>query len=284
MAFVASFVFLSALFYIIYLIVRKGKPRKGFWDIIRADDWYPSLAMFQFLVWTFLVSFAYLGIYFVRISGGIFQPLPDIPPNLLTVMGISVLVPVASGGVSEVKYKVPPTKDPPVPLPPLSGMLEEGGKLTLARVQMFLWTWIGVLIYLVFLFSAVSKPEMLRSVEKLSLPNVDDMLVVLMGLSQGGYVGGKLVTSQTTQITRIYPDKAQAGRLIEIFGTNLGNVAETVWFGSTPTRPQIQPGGLESWTDTRIDVSVPAGLKVGKYNVRVAKSGTLTDPLSLEVV
>jgi hypothetical protein len=33
---------------------------RGFWDIIREGDYYPSLARFQFLLWTFAISFVFL--------------------------------------------------------------------------------------------------------------------------------------------------------------------------------------------------------------------------------
>jgi ABC-type lipopolysaccharide export system ATPase subunit len=51
-------------------------------------------------------------------------------------------------------------------------------------------------------FALITKPGALQNVENLSLPDIDPTLVVLMGLSQGGYIGGKLVTSTGMQIQR----------------------------------------------------------------------------------
>ena len=45
--------------------------KTNFWDIIRDGDYYPSLARFQFLLWTFNISFAFLSVYLVRVFGGV---------------------------------------------------------------------------------------------------------------------------------------------------------------------------------------------------------------------
>jgi hypothetical protein len=93
-------------------------------------------------------------------------------------------------------------------------MLEESKKPSLTRFQMFGWTWIGILIYIAILFSTVSTTLMDMQIarmyqqlqpneveytrlhcdnplRKLTLPDIDPTLVILMGLSQGGYLGGK---------------------------------------------------------------------------------------------
>jgi hypothetical protein len=163
LAFVISFITILLITFISSVIIRYARRshptiREGFWDIIRGDDWYPSLAIFQFLVWTFIITFAFLGIYLVRIFGGVLEPLPAVPTNILALMGISVAFPIVSGGVSRIKYSTSTSasKDPPPQLPPLSTMLEENKKPALTRFQMFGWTWIGIIIYIGILFSTVA--------------------------------------------------------------------------------------------------------------------------------
>ena len=276
-----SFVIVLALTFIVWIIIKGGKKKgqRRFWDIIRADDWYPSLSIFQFMLWTFVVIFAYLGVYLIRMSGGIFTPISNIPTNLLTLMGISITVPVVSGGVSDIKYKESATQTPPKPMPAFSEMLSEGGKPTLTRFQMFCWTWIGIGIYLIIFLTTVTKPANLQAVENLSLPDIDQSLVFLMGLSQGAYVGGKIVTTQIMKVTSILPNtaKAKAGSVISIFGANFGTTADTVWFNDTSHLVNVTSGGSEHWTDTRIDVAVPSNLPPGKYDVKVAVGGNLTE-------
>jgi hypothetical protein len=162
LAFVISFITIILITFVVSIIIRSARRshpniKSGFWDIIRGDDWYPSLAIFQFLVWTFIITFAFFGIYLVRIFGGVLEPPPSIPTNILALMGISVAVPIISGGVSRIKYYTSAAgKELPPQLPPLSTMLEENEKPSLTRFQMFGWTWIGILIYIGILFSTVS--------------------------------------------------------------------------------------------------------------------------------
>jgi hypothetical protein len=118
-------------------------------------------------------------------------------------MGISVAVPIVSGGVSRIKYTTYTSKDPPAELPQLSTMLEENKKPALTRFQMFGWTWIGIIIYIGILFSTVStlmdtgdaklcerlQPSEMKfnqlhrdkPLRSLTLPDIDPTLVILMG-------------------------------------------------------------------------------------------------------
>jgi hypothetical protein len=78
--------------------LKKYKAR--FWDIVRDDNWYPSLARFQFLLWTGIVLFAYFGVYLARyLSGG--SSHVGMPLNLFGVIGIAAAVTTVNGYVSQ---------------------------------------------------------------------------------------------------------------------------------------------------------------------------------------
>jgi hypothetical protein len=81
---------------------------------------------------------------------------------------------------------------------------------------------------LVTLFAKVSSS--LNNVTDLSLPDIDPVFVVLMGLSQAAYIGGKVVSTLAPQITEIIPKQANAGDSINIFGTDFGGTKGTIWF------------------------------------------------------
>jgi hypothetical protein len=305
LAFVISFITILLITFVVSIIVRYARRshpniKTGFWDIIREGDWYPSLAIFQFLVWTFVITFAFLGIYLVRIFGGVLEAPPSIPTNILALMGISVAVPIVSGGISRIKYfssTVTAVKEPPSPLPPLSTMLEENNKPALTRFQMFGWTWIGILIYLGILFSTVgttlmdiqdartcqtlqpneaqfSELHCDKPLTGLTLPDIDPTLVILMGLSQGAYLGGKIITVPTMKIDKVVLAKKDSNEyVLSIFGNNFGSNKDTVWFDNT----QIRENKLLVWEDSRIDASFTATLQEGNnYKVRVAR-GSLTE-------
>lgn len=243
-----------------------------FWNIIRAEDWYPSLSLFQFLVWTLVILFVYLTITFMRAFVGA-APVEMNDPNLLIVMGISVTSPIAAGAIGTVKYRTAAAgTNPPAPLPGYSTMLQEGGKPSLTRFQMFAWTFVGIIVFLVHFFSGIYSN--LSDANHLNVPTIDGILVTLMGLSQAAYLGGKAVTP-TAQKYRIFPGTALRGEQISIFGEglNFGPTTDTVWFDTTP----VARADILSWKPDRIDLRVPAGLIPAKvYEVKVAHSGNLT--------
>ena len=165
----------------------------GFWDIIREGDYYPSLARFQFLLWTFVIAFTLLSSFIILIENNLIDRELDLPINTLILMGISTGVPIVSNIISAQNYTktlpgIPKKKD----VPKFSTMLLEHDKPTLGRYQMLLWTFLSISIYL-FQFSHTMDQELVISTELTIIPDVKDSLVILMGLSQAGYLGFKSV-------------------------------------------------------------------------------------------
>ena len=194
-----SYIWVAALYAaitvaIISFIVRAllHMNNRKFRSISVNEAGYPSLAIFQFLLWTVVVAFSYLMIYYLRINSGLYEPPSTISTNILILLGISTAVPIVSAGVGSMVYK----EDRSTPGIPIehkwSSMLLENGRASLARYQMFLWTWIGIGLYTVILFSTVFSPATIADPSLLELPDIDPTLVVLMGLSQGAFIGGKL--------------------------------------------------------------------------------------------
>jgi hypothetical protein len=277
LAFVLSFIIVAVVIFAAHRIIRKTKDTH-LTDIIRDDDWYPSLALFQFVMWTSLIAFLYLGIYLTRAFGGVTAFPPSIPTNILTLLGISVGVPIVSGGVSSIKYTTdtPKQRPPDKDLKPFSSMLEENDKPTLTRFQMFIWTWIGVIIYLALFLAMITGPGALQAVQNLSLPDIDPTLVALMGLSQAGYIGGKAVASLAVEVTSISPSQGKAGQSISLLGSGFGSKASegAVWFDDT----HVLGSSVDNWTNSRIDLKVPAGLAARSYQVQVAVGSSASPP------
>ena len=108
LAFGLSLVVVFFIFVIVYFVIRRVRKRQlkpKFWDIIRDDNWYPSLAIFQFLLWTGIVLFAYFWISLTRLFGGV-GPFIDIPYTLILVMGISAPVPVVGAACQILNMQV----------------------------------------------------------------------------------------------------------------------------------------------------------------------------------
>lgn len=272
LAFLGSIIIIIVVLGVLNLIIRRESTKRSFGELLRDDDWYPSLARFQFLVWTLIVSFTYLGIAILRLLAGVAAYSESPPVNILLLMGISVAVPIASGSISSIKYMTEKPKDRPSKLASYASMLMENNKLTLTRFQMFLWTWIGVLVYLGVLF--ITTMTTAKNVAALTLPDIDITLVVLMGLSQGAYLGGKLVASSPMDISEIQPKSGRAGQEISIFGMGFGDVKDVIWFNNE----KIPADAITNWTDNRIDLKIPGTYPTTTYSIKVAKGGSLSSP------
>ena len=142
-----------------------------FSDILRDGSGFPSLARFQFLLWTFITLFAVLGVYFIKLFMGVQATVEDIPRNLLILTGISIAVPIVSNPISNIKYgeRKPPTGTlTKESRRRLATMLMENEKITVSRFQMFAWTIISIIVYLGFFFSETT--VLLNDVNKLTVP------------------------------------------------------------------------------------------------------------------
>ena len=267
--------------------------KPSFWHIIRDFDWYPSLSRLQFFTWTVVVLFTYLFITLIRIFAG--AGLPDgLSENLLILMGISVASPVASAPISHIKYpQASSNSPPPNPLPGYATMLEEHGKPSVSRIQMFAWTWIGIIVYLSILFTNLNEKMALGDVNGLQIPDIDQMFLVLMGISQTAYISGKMV-SKTPDTGKIYPSPAAANSRITIVGSGFENNVDTVWFEGQAAPPLAirlsgllaAGGSIVNWQKDRIDVQLPpvANLPRATYNVKVQAGAKIIPVGQLQVV
>ena len=208
LSFVISIAIVSGI--LIFVARLNRGPGMQFSDIIRDASGFPSLARFQFLSWTLIIMFAVLSIYFIRLFMGTPALPNDIPTNLLILTGISVAVPFVSNPISNIKYgERAPTQGTlkQYDRRRLATMLMENDKPTVSRFQMFAWTIISIIIYLSFFFSQTFSPAFVQDLSK-GVPDIPQIFVYLMGLSQLAYVGNKATISQTLTVLQITRHKA----------------------------------------------------------------------------
>jgi hypothetical protein len=273
--------------------------RSKFFDMIRGQDMVPSLSVFQFLLWTFVLMFAFIGVYFVRIFGGVSDPPQGpLPVYLLAITGISVTTPIISSLITSFRFS-PRTYDyssqdtsqeaeeetpPPAKRPAFGEMLRLNEKPALSRFQMFAWTWISIGIYLSVLFSKIGATS--TSVWNLSVPDIDPTLVVLMGLSQVAFLGLKTTGSTGIQISKIYPLHAKPKQILSIFGKNFGEDRQIVWIGTEIQITSTDHEHLIFWSEDRIDIRIPHDIPSGRsYQIMVVKGGAsriAKDKVSIE--
>lgn len=169
------------------------------WKLAEGADGKPSTSKFQWLIWLAVVLFAYSVLWVVRARTGNYGAITDVPANLLAVLGFSTVTATAAKGIT-IGYK---QSGRIVKSDGGESSSGEGGILTddtgfpeLAKIQMMAFTFIAVGVFLITLLHQIH-----TNPAQTNLPNIDSSLLVLMGVSQGGYLGKKLV-SVTTSATR----------------------------------------------------------------------------------
>ena len=285
-----AFIIIITITVVVFLLIRQkvrgpnGLSKIKFSDFVRDGDYYPSLPRFQFLVWTFVISFVYLSIYLIRILSGEFEA-PSVDNNLLILLGISIISPLLSNIISGYKYTrhvnengTSVTEGSDVNRKSLKSMLFENNKPALFRYQMFLWTFIGITIFIT-LFAAGIYEYIIRyqgcllineciSVEALAMPKIDNMLVTLMGLSQSGYLGGKVVARTPARITEV---AVGLNNKLIIFGQNFGERDE-ISSGTVLVNEIVVAGHSQTevnWFDTKIEFPIEEQILTQPFRLKV---------------
>jgi len=210
-AYLLSILTICVIIIITHMIIKKSTPKQKFSEIIRDKDGYPSLSLFQFSLWTVVISFGFLSIYLIRIFEGVYEPpIEELPANILVLMGISTAVPI----VRHKMLSTTPLETTKEKKPMSSILQDKNGKPTLSKFQMFIWTLIAIIIYLAILFSTVSdisEPDYNEFGQEkcgenkyfcLTFPDIDTSLIVLMGLSQTAYLGHEYYGKQRDELSK----------------------------------------------------------------------------------
>ena len=127
-------------------------------------------------------------------------------------------------------------------------MQDDNGTPELAKIQMVGFTLVAVLIFLADVLH-----QSRGAMPSAQLPNIDSSLLVLMGISQGGYIGKKPVTIASPFIDKIDPREAPVGGKVTITGGCFG-----VGTGSSRLTLDGNPVATDTWADTQIEFTVPS--------------------------
>lgn len=188
----ASSAFVVLLAFQTSLIIALNKDqskKKSFWDlIITSDDDSFSISRLQIYLWTVAIVVGFSAVLFANYD------IPDIPQNLYMLMGVNIAATVASTAINTTKnMKTNPGAthsffvDIFCESNPIPGSAPLG--LDLPRTQMFVWTIISLIAYIIMLIESFHRC-------KPTLPDIPQGLVVLMGLSHGAYLGVKASTKK----------------------------------------------------------------------------------------
>lgn len=165
-----------------------------------------NASVLQMLVFTMLTIFAYTTVFAARAMNGDNSLLRDqwlvVPSNLLILMGISVGTAAASRAITVQNLPPKPegVKSENIPVNEDSSLTTDSdGRTDLVKIQMLIWTAVAVVVYLTILWRFMINGCYLLNPTGTcvaswgnSLPDIDSAFMILLGVSQGGYVVNKL--------------------------------------------------------------------------------------------
>jgi hypothetical protein len=255
--------------------------------LVIGADGKASSSKFQFLLWTCMVIFAYVAIYYVKATNGDYGPFSEMPSNLLILMGISAGSMVASKVITSSQITQGTTqKDPVTTVGNKKSkflfkylVCDDDGYPALNQVQMIAWTFISLGIYLALVI------EQVNSGSEYHLPNVDESLMVLMGISQAAYLGKKLSSTTNPNLQNLNTGTAKVGDEIILRGQNFGGNqgGGQVKIFDPIANVSYYPSEITEWEDTSIKIKVPTIPVKVSYNVTVIVGSKETRALSLQV-
>lgn len=282
------------LYVIAALMTKSPNPSK----LVNGKDGKPSTSKFQWAVWLVVILFSYIFLWFIRTRTGDWNVSATIPSHLLTVLGFSTLTAVGAKGIV-VGYtgagslaKGDATDRATKTASRKGGLLvDDNGAPELAKVQMVAFTLVavGIFLYAVYHQATGSHPPA-------QLPDIDASLLVLMGISQGGYLGKKLVTTTTPLLNTLSPEHAAVGVSMTLRGSSFGEgggasrllldgaaIPTTTWTDSEITFliPKYYPrAGEEDWPSKRLvslGIDLGGGIRGNEVTVVVHKTQPRSD-------
>ena len=238
---------LLLLYAVTAVMSRHWNPR----ELVNGFDGFASTSKLQWFLWLVVIIFAYVALWVLRAEQSDLSSLSKVPVNVLTVLGFSTGTAAAAKGITSGYVQTGKVSKPG---PPQVGATaantggifqDDSGAPELAKIQMMGFTIIAIGIFLATVIHQIVTDDI-----SAGLPDIDSSLLVLMGISQGGYLGKKLVTFGTPTLYTPDPARAAIGATVTLSGANLGTAGQLTMNGA--------PVVTTSWSATSIGFSVPA--------------------------
>lgn len=200
-----------------------------------------SLGKLQAFLWTgtAILAYCYLALSRTFVQGRL--DIVDVPPNLLSILSISLGTTVASIAITKVRG--PKASGPAHPS--LDDLIKVGGVISPERVFFLMWTIVSIIT---FITNVVNVDPMVLA----DLPTVPDGLLALSGLSATGYLGGKIARGPGPVIDEVL----LSGNVVTVMGRHLGIDATfevdgkpvTQWLGNDRKPKLVTPDDRDGET------------------------------------
>ena len=166
-------------------------------SLVTGKDNRFSLSKLQATLWFFAIFFGYVATYAVRVRYGDVAALSALPENLMLLLALSAGGTLGSKWITGYKVRAGKITKTNADRPAAGNLVaDDDGYSAWNKVQLFYFT---ALAFGIYGFGLVRELQLASAGSAPMLPEVDTALVVLMGLSQGAYLGKKAVTDDSQQ-------------------------------------------------------------------------------------
>ena len=257
---------------IIYLLVTRGmrdniidgKRYSPFWAFFldKQTNSY-SLSKFQLFAYFLVFIFGYLYVFLCRWLVQWQFALPDVPNSFSGILAISAGTTLAAAGATATRG----SKGSGPVRPSFADLITTGGQVVPERFQFFVWTLVACFGFLALLVS--QNPAAIEG-----FPNFPDGLLYVMGLSAGGYLGGKLARAAGPVIRNIALGKDEVGQhIIVVEGENLSKDGD---FFVNGNKLVIQPNATKDLVEpTPQEQKGPDGTFCSKLKITIATTANI---------
>ena len=228
-----------ALLALLYAVRTVTSGKLDLRKLVEGADGRASTSKFQWLLWIVVFVFAYAVLWALRAKQGNYAAISQVPTNLLTVLGLSTGTAAAAKGITSGYIKTGHVAKHPVADGASRGgiLQDDSGVPELAKIQVMGFTLIAIGIFLATLIHQIVSNPVITS-----LPNLDSSLLVLIGISQGGYLAMKLATFGAPTLYSAVPPAVAAGTAVTVTGASFGPSPSDVHSPAlTAPEPGLEP-------------------------------------------
>jgi len=221
-------------------------------EIYIGKDGVSSTSKAQFLLWTVVVIYAYVVVVLDGfLNHGWLDLTPEVPDNLLMVMGLASLTALGAKGITT-NYK---NTGLVFTLDSSKGglLLEDDGYPSLAKIQLAAWNLIASGIFLAKVLDGVVNSGTWVA----GLNDIDSTLLVLIGIGDASYLGKKISDKEdpkAPRLTSINPNEGGKDESISITGINFGKSSDDglLFIEDREYKIKVDSSSSSSWNENMI--------------------------------